>query len=97
LVTLEREREGQIINNTARLVGGDGVSEGARGTSEADVMRTGGIRCEDCPEGDCGECPLYGFGRNPEYLRNVEARASRRATRTRRDEEGGDRGANVSL
>jgi len=97
LVTLEREREGQIINNTARLVGGDGVSEGPRGTSEADVMRTGGIRCEDCPGRGCGECPLYGVGRNPEYLRKVEARASRRATRTRRDEEGGDRGASVSL
>ncbi|GAB0491494.1 hypothetical protein MMPV_002748 [Pyropia vietnamensis] len=81
LVTLEKEREGQVINNAARLVGGDAAPEGPRGVSQASVMRDGRIRCQDCPGRGCLECPLYGVGRNPEYLRKLEVRNQKRANR----------------
>lgn len=81
LVTLEQEREAQVINNSARLVGGDAAPEGPRGTSKSRVMRDGRIRCQDCPGRGCAECPLYGVGLNPEYVRKVKARNEQRARR----------------
>ncbi|KAK1867023.1 hypothetical protein I4F81_009533 [Pyropia yezoensis] len=96
LVTLEQEREGQVINNKARLVGGDAAPEGPRGTSKSSVMRDGRIRCQDCPGRGCAECPLYGVGRNPEYVRKVKARKEQQAQR-RNGTGDGDEGRSPSV
>lgn len=77
LVTLEKERRGQSINNWARLVGGQDVSA-SKTSSKAYINNSGIMRCTDCPHRGCGECPLYGVGENPEYMRKVAVREERK-------------------
>ncbi|KAA8499920.1 Ferredoxin-1 [Porphyridium purpureum] len=80
LVTLEKERVGQRINNAARLVGGSDLTN-ARAQSKASVMTSGKVRCENCPGRGCADCPLYGVGENPEYMRKKETREAKRRAR----------------
>lgn len=87
LVKLENMRDEQRINKWARLVGGQDFTSSRRGRKSTTVMDSGIIRCEDCPGRGCGTCPLYGVGKNPEYLRQKairEERLRKRITEGRR-------------
>lgn len=81
LVALEDMREGQVINNMARLVGGQNFLSSKTGDVKTKVMDSGIMRCENCPKRGCAECPLYGVGENPEYKRKQAQRQARAAQR----------------
>lgn len=74
LVTLELVRREQNINNWARLVGGQDFSNNRKYSRHTDVMDSAIIRCDDCPGRGCAECPMYGVGNNPEYVRKKKMR-----------------------
>lgn len=80
LVTLELMRREQIINNWARLVGGQDFLNTKKTPRQTTVMDSNIIRCEDCPGRGCAECPMYGVGENPEYLRKKKMREMRKKT-----------------
>lgn len=87
LVTLELDRRGQIINNWARLVGGQDFISTRKGIHSTTVMDSDIIRCEDCPGRGCATCPMYGVGENPEYLKKKEmrqAKMKKKETKTER-------------
>lgn len=77
LVKLEIMRDEQEINNWSRLVGGQDFTSSRRGKKTTTVMDSGIMRCEDCPGRGCETCPLYGVGKNPEYLRQKAIREER--------------------
>lgn len=72
LVILEQEREYQVINPAARLVGGNFIESASvqtyygrkdgvgGGPSKASIMNSGAMRCNNCPGKGCANCPLYG-------------------------------------
>lgn len=78
LVALENMRDDQVINNKARLVGGSDLSNTRKGKTKTTVMDSGIIRCEDCPGRGCSQCPMYGVGENPEYLRQKAMREAKK-------------------
>ena len=75
LIELEKARQGQIINFKARLVGNSGLASGngldiMRGTNtHARVSADSGLRCSNCPGRGCAQCPMFGVGGNPEYVK----------------------------
>ena len=75
LIKLEKGRQGQIINFKARLVGNSGLASGNgldinRGVNtHAQVSGDGGLRCNNCPSRGCANCPMFGVGGNPEYVK----------------------------
>lgn len=81
LVTLEKERQGQVINNDTRLVGGQDLTA-TMNTSTAEISNSNIMSCTNCPRRGCPECPLYGVGENPTYLKKKkELEAKRRQRR----------------
>lgn len=74
LITLELLRREQVINNFARLVGGQDLTASKKLDKTTTVMDSGIMRCEDCPGRGCATCPLYGVGENPEYVRKKAIR-----------------------
>lgn len=81
LVKLEVMRKDQVINNWARLVGGQDFLSSRKESRTTRVMDSGLMRCEDCPGRGCPKCPLYGVGQNPEFMRKKAAREARKAKR----------------
>mmetsp|Transcript_2216 Transcript_2216/g.5125 ORF Transcript_2216/g.5125 Transcript_2216/m.5125 type:complete len:273 (-) Transcript_2216:69-887(-) len=92
LITLESERKFQMINPTARLVGGSFVEstgtaayygrnrgDAGGGPSKASIMQSNVMRCNNCPGKGCADCPLFGVGKNPEYERKKAAKKRSRA------------------
>ncbi|KAJ8901849.1 hypothetical protein NDN08_004054 [Rhodosorus marinus] len=71
LVILEKEREGQEINNKQRLVG---TSNSNKNISKSKVLSSASMRCESCPQRGCQKCPMYGVGENPQYMAKLEAK-----------------------
>lgn len=74
LIALELNRQTQVINNWARLVGGQDISSSKGGLRRTTVMDSGIIRCDNCPGRGCETCPMFGVGENPEYLRKTQQR-----------------------
>lgn len=74
LVQLELDRREQVINNWARLVGGQDITSSRHRKGSLTVLDSSIIRCEDCPGRGCKTCPMYGVGENPEYVRKVKER-----------------------
>lgn len=85
LIKLETFREGQQINNSARLVGGQDFSSSRMNLTAGTAVGSDMIRCSNCPSRGCQECPMYGVGLNPEYMRKKKAREARRRARSNRD------------
>lgn len=81
LVALENMRDDQVINNTARLVGGSDLSDSRKGTTKTKVMDSGIIRCEDCPGRGCPKCPMFGVGENPEFLKLKKMRDAKKTAK----------------
>ena len=90
LVALEKDRRNQNINFKARLVSqaenGNTLSHLSGGGSNAftapqKISGNMGARCNNCPSRGCSDCPMYGVGKNPEFLRKEEARKARLAKR----------------
>lgn len=85
LVNLEEMRRFQVINNMARLVGGQDLSRSKVGDVKTEVMDSGIVRCEDCPGRGCSVCPMYGVGKNPQYIRKKALREEKKKERKRHD------------
>lgn len=81
LISLEDMRDHQVINNKGRLVGGQDHASSKVGEIKTTVMDSGIMRCANCPKRGCPECPLYGVGQNPEYLRQKAKREAQKMQR----------------
>jgi ferredoxin len=89
LVRLELERRGQNINPKARLVSqgeyGGASSHQVGGavafTPAQKISGNMGARCNNCPSRGCRDCPMYGVGKNPDFLKKEEARKEKMARR----------------
>ncbi|VEU38593.1 unnamed protein product [Pseudo-nitzschia multistriata] len=96
LVTLEKDRRGQKINNQARLVNqGESAHMASTGSSSQftapqTISGNASARCSNCPTRGCKTCPMFGVGKNPEYERREALRKAnqqrRRLERQRADE-----------
>jgi len=80
LVTLEKERANQQIDNFKRLVG---ATSQQQNNSRSGAMQSNIIRCSNCPQRGCRTCPMYGVGDNPVYKARVAERAEARRRRER--------------
>ena len=85
LVRLEKEREGQVINFKARLVGGDvnahRVGGAVRYSQQQEIAGNLGACCNNCPSRGCESCPMYGVGKNPIFQEREAARYVREQRR----------------
>lgn len=86
LVTLELERKNQSIENMARLVGGQDFAAIKKKSRKSTALDSAIMRCEDCPGRGCAQCPLFGVGENPEYLRKKKMREAKQAKK-KKDED----------
>lgn len=79
LIILETEREfnGPIHPYQAglRFAGNDGIN--TRTTTIAKMGAMGGC-CNNCPSRGCKDCPMYGVGLNPVYLKRQEEREAKK-------------------
>ena len=89
LVTLESERamrEGSLdFNNYAAFkrawTGQDAAVPETQATYYGSLAM--GNRCTNCPSRGCADCPMFGVGLNPLYLRRLERRQASGAVRRR--------------
>lgn len=88
LKRLEIERRNQNINFKARLVnqgeaGSSGYQAkyggGALFTDQQIISGNMGSRCNNCPTRGCAKCPMFGVGKNPEFIKKEEKRKERLA------------------
>ena len=89
LVSLEVDRRGQNINPKARLVSqgeyGGASSHQVGGavafTPAQKISGNMGARCNNCPTRGCRTCPMYGVGKNPDFVKKEAARKEKIAKR----------------
>jgi len=86
LKRLEVERRGQNINNKARLVNQaeSGASStqakyggGSLFTGQQVISGNMGARCNNCPSRGCKNCPMFGVGLNPDFIKREEKRKAK--------------------
>ena len=100
LKQLEIGRRDQNINFKARLVnqgeyqasaGNTARYGGSKQFTEAQTISGNmGSRCNNCPSRGCANCPMYGVGKNPEFVKKEAMRKERlqkAAIKQRRDSE----------
>ena len=88
LKRLEVERRGQNINFKARLVNqGEAGSSGHQAkygggalfTDQQIISGNMGARCNNCPSRGCKNCPMFGVGKNQNFIKKEEKRKERLA------------------
>ena len=80
LCILESEREGFTIDHRqAGMRHADPYLYNRRPDSKAKLNSGASLTtCNNCPTRGCKECPMYGVGRNPNYLARLEERELKR-------------------
>ena len=79
LVTLETEREGEVINQAAIGIPATWSARMHRPPTQAKLKASSSmVCCNNCPSKGCKECPMFGVGLNPVYMQRVEERDKKR-------------------